>query len=192
MEVSRVMRALAVAVVALVVVVSPVLAQETGRSRSALSAPPDRGGIEGEPIALDAPDAAYGEFLARVREQIRAKWGFPCGADQASRRCEPLSVRVSAEFGVLEGGQLKYVEITRPSGVPIYDDYARNAVMLASPFPRVPAAVMAAMKPGSRGAVIAAEFSYFAETKSTSLSRGANPGARVPWSLPGLPKDEAP
>ena len=180
------MRGLAVALVALVVVVSPVLAQETGR--------PERDGIEGEPIALDATNPAYGEFLAKVRERIRAAWPFPCVMNETSRQCEYRSARLSAEFGVLEGGQLKFVEITRPSGIPLYDDYARNAVRLASPFPRVPPAVMAAMKPGSRGAIIAAEFSYFAETKTTSLSRGANPSPRVPWSLPGLPtvREEAP
>jgi hypothetical protein len=195
MEVSRAMRGVAMAVVALVVVVGPVLAQETGQTRSAPSSARERSGIAGEPIALDASNPEYGEFLAKVRERIRVNWAFPCVRSETSRTCEYRSARVSAEFGVLEGGQLKFVEITRSSGLPIYDDYARNAIMLASPYPRVPPELMAAMKPGSGGAVIAAEFSYFSETRTTSLSRGASPVPRVPWSIPGLPtavREEAP
>jgi TonB family protein len=49
-------------------------------------------------------------------------------------------------FGVLEDGRLKFVDVVHKSDSEIYDEYAMNAVKLASPFPPAPSEVIDAMK----------------------------------------------
>jgi len=46
-----------------------------------------------------------------------------------------------------------------------------NAIKLASPFPPVPPALMAAAKPGSPGVSVAAHFVYIVESSLTNLLR---------------------
>src|SRR5262249_26495858 len=59
----------------------------------------------------------------------------------------------------------------------IYDQYALNAIKLASPFPPVPPAVMAWAPQGSTGIPIRVNFTYQLEPGITRLPRGASPQA---------------
>jgi TonB family protein len=130
-----------------------------------------RGGIEGEPIPLDTRDGRYSDYLEGVRRRIKAKWGFPCVRNERTRECEYKTTSLVVHFGILRDGQLQFVEVVEPSGYPIYDDYAVNAIKLAAPFPPVPAALMSAMKRGSTGVAILARFNYIVETSLTNLLR---------------------
>jgi len=67
---------------------------------------------------------------------------------------------VVIEFGIKVSGLLQFVEVRRSSGLAIYDDFAITAVKFASPYPEVPADVMALMKQGSTGVPISAELKY--------------------------------
>jgi TonB family protein len=128
-----------------------------------------RGGIEGDAIALDAKDARYSDFLEKVRQRIKAQWGYPCVKNFSTRECEYLSAQLVVEFGILRNGDLQFVDVIHSSGYEIYDGYAVTAIRLASPYPKVPAEMMALMKPGSTGTVIAAKFNYIAETSLTNI-----------------------
>jgi protein TonB len=130
-----------------------------------------RGGIEGEPIPLDSRDERYDEFLRQLRRKIQEKWGFPCVRNAATRECEYKNTSLVVEFGILKDGQLQFIEVVQSSGFPIYDEYAVTAIKLASPFPRVPAAMLARAKPGSTGVPIMAKFNYIVETSLTNLLR---------------------
>jgi TonB family protein len=127
-----------------------------------------RGGIEGEPIPLDSTDVRYNEYLDRIRRMIKAKWNYPCVKNQATRECEYLSASLVIEFGILKDGKLQFVDIRRSSGMAIYDDYAVNAIKLASPFPEIPARMVRA---GSTGLPILATFNYISETSLVNVLR---------------------
>ena len=92
-----------------------------------------RGGIEGEPIPLDSTDPRYSDYLEQVRRRIKEKWGYPCEKNEQTRVCEYRSTQLIIEFGIAKSGELAFVTLMRTSGHPIYDDYALNAVKLASP-----------------------------------------------------------
>jgi len=53
-------------------------------------------------------------------------------------------------FGILKDGRVPMLEVSQQSGYDVYDDYAVNAIKLASPFPPVPASLMATAKVGER------------------------------------------
>lgn len=116
------------------------------------------GGILGPPAALDSTDPLYAEYLEQVRRRIKEKWGYPCVL--AGSSCEYKSTSLEADFGILKNGRLQFVEIVRSADFPIHDEYATNAIKLASPFPPVAPALMAAMRPGSTGMPIRARFIY--------------------------------
>jgi TonB family protein len=126
------------------------------------------GGIEGEPIALDSADPRFNDYLDRVRRLIKANWGYPCVKNESTRECEYKSATLVVAFGILKNGKLQIVEVRRSSGLPIYDDYAVNAIKLASPFPEVPSTLMAT---GSAGLPIMATFNYISETSLVNLLR---------------------
>jgi len=130
-----------------------------------------RGGIEGDPIPLDSADAEYNEYLEQVRRRIKAKWGFPCVRSAGKRECEHFSTSLDVHFGILKNGQVQFVDVVRLSDHSIYDDYAVRAILLAQPYPPVPAAMMRAMKAGSTGLAISARFSYVVESSLTNLLR---------------------
>jgi TonB family protein len=130
-----------------------------------------RGGIEGEPIPLDSSDGRYNDYMDRLRREIKSHWGFPCVKSEATRECEYKTTSLVIEFGILKDGRLQFVDVVESSGFPIYDDYAVNAIKLASPFPPVPPAVMAAMNRTSVGAAILARFNYVVDTSLTNLIR---------------------
>ena len=117
-------------------------------------------GIEGEPIPFDSSDPKYKDYLDRVRRMIREKWGYPCVKNVATGHCDYKSARLVIVFGILKDGRVPVVAVTKESGYEIYDEYAKNAIMLAQPFPPVPSSLMAVAKPGSSGVKIVATFDY--------------------------------
>jgi outer membrane biosynthesis protein TonB len=130
-----------------------------------------RGGIEGDPIPLDSPDARYSDYLDQVRRKIKEKWGFPCVKNAQTRECEVHSTSLDVHFGILRDGQVQFVDIVKVADHEIYDEYAVNAIKLASPFPPVPPVMLRAMREGSTGLAISARFSYVVESSLTNLLR---------------------
>jgi TonB family protein len=125
-----------------------------------------RGGIDGEPIPLDSKDPKYSDYLDRVREMIKAKWIYPCVPNPASRTCEYKSAALEIEFGIAKDGRVPFVIVRQASQFGIYDEYAVNAIKLASPFPPVPDDL------SKKGIPILARFNYVLETSSlTNLLR---------------------
>jgi len=129
-------------------------------------------GIEGEPIPLDSTDPKYNDYLDRVRRMIKDKWGYPCVKDAMTGHCDYKSARLVIVFGILKDGRVPMLEIAQQSGYGVYDDYAANAIRLASPFPPVPASMLAAAKSGSAGVKIVAAFQYvLVESSLTNILR---------------------
>jgi TonB family protein len=95
-----------------------------------------RGGIEGDPIALDTPDPKYQDYFRQIRERIQSKWSYPYEASSRN-----IGGELQIDFGIAKGGELQFIERRRTSGVEVLDDYAMRAVQLASPFPPVPDAI---------------------------------------------------
>jgi len=126
-----------------------------------------RAGIEGEPIPLDSKDPRYSDYLDRVRRMIKEKWAYPCVKDEASGRCDYKSTSLVIEFGILKDGRVPFVTVRRPSDFDVYDAYAVNAILFASPFPPVPDSLTR----GKNGIPILANFSYIVESSLTNLLR---------------------
>lgn len=119
---------------------------------------PGRGGIEGEPIPLDSDNPRFNDYLEQVRRRIQANWVYPCL--KSGQNCEYREATLEIEFGILKDGRLQFVELVRKSEYEVYDEYATNAIKLASPFPPVPASMMSTTKAGSAGVPIRARFVY--------------------------------
>lgn len=119
-----------------------------------------RGGIEGEPIPLDSRDPKYNDYLDRIRRMIKAKWSYPCVKNAATRECEYKSAQLIVEFGIAKDGRVPFVTVRDRSGYEIYDEYAVNAIKLASPFPPVPDTI------SRSGVPILARFNYVLATSS--------------------------
>jgi outer membrane biosynthesis protein TonB len=129
-------------------------------------------GIEGEPIPLDSTDPKFNDYLDRIRRMIKEKWGYPCIKDVTTGHCDYKSARLVIVFGILKDGRVPTLEVAQQSGYDVYDDYAVNAIKLASPFPPVPASLMAAAKSGSAGVKIVAAFQYvLVESSLTNILR---------------------
>jgi TonB family protein len=92
-----------------------------------------RGGIEGEPIALDTKDPRYTDYFDKIRRQIRENWIYPREAGERG-----IGGQLMIEFAIRKDGWLQAVELKRSSGVEILDQYAMNALKLSQPFPPVP------------------------------------------------------
>jgi TonB family protein len=95
-----------------------------------------RGGIEGDPVALDTPDPKYQDYFRQIRERIQSKWIYPYEASSRG-----IGGELQIDFGIAKSGELQFIERRRTSGVELLDDYAMRAVQLASPFPPVPDAI---------------------------------------------------
>jgi TonB family protein len=128
-----------------------------------------RGGIEGDPVALDSRDPDFSDYLQRVKALIYKHWVYPCVKNPETRECEYKSAQLVIEFGILKSGQLQFVELHRASGFPIMDEYAANAIKLASPFPAIPAALLQNRK--GTGLPIVGRFNYVVETGLTNVIR---------------------
>jgi TonB family protein len=124
-----------------------------------------RAGIEGEPIPLDSANPKYVDYLDQVRRRIKEKWGYPCEKNEVTRVCEYRSTQLILEFGIAKNGELRFVTLRRTSGHQIYDDYALNAVKLASPFPPIPDSF------SMTGVPIHATFSYVLQSSLTNILR---------------------
>jgi TonB family protein len=124
-----------------------------------------RAGIEGEPIPLDSTNPNYSDYLDQIRRRIKEKWGFPCVKNDSTHQCEYKSTQLVIEFGIAKDGKVPFVTVLRSSGYPIYDDYAVNAVKLASPFPRIPDTF------SKTGVPIHATFSYVVESSLANILR---------------------
>jgi periplasmic protein TonB len=111
-----------------------------------------RGGIEGEPIPLDTKDPKFGDYFERLRRAIQEKWLYPREAADKN-----IGGQLVLEFGIAGDGQLRFIELRRSSGVAVLDDYAINAVKLASPFPPIPSGL------GRSGIPVVAVFNYIIE-----------------------------
>ena len=122
-------------------------------------------GIEGEPIPLDSTDPRYSDYLEQVRRRIKEKWGYPCEKNEQTQVCEYRSTQLLIEFGIQKNGQLAFVTLRRTSGHAIYDDYALNAVRLASPFPPIPDSF------SKSGVPINAVFHYVLQSSLTNILR---------------------
>jgi periplasmic protein TonB len=92
-----------------------------------------RSGIEGEPVPLDTKDPKFSDYFERLRRAIKEKWSYPREAADKN-----IGGQLVLEFGIAKDGQLRFIELRRSSGVVVLDDYAVNAVKLASPFPPIP------------------------------------------------------
>ena len=128
-----------------------------------------RGGVEGEPIALDSKDPDFNDYLERVRALVKKHWSYPCVKNSETRECEYKSGQLVIDFGILRNGQLAFVELDRSTGHPIMDDYAANAIKLASPFPPIPPVLMQNRQ--GTGIPIRARFNYVVETGLTNVLR---------------------
>jgi len=97
---------------------------------------------------------------------IKAKWIYPCVPNPASRQCEYKSAALEIEFGIAKDGRVPFVIVRQASQFGIYDEYAVNAIKLASPFPPVPDDL------SKKGIPILARFNYVLESYSlTNLLR---------------------
>jgi len=123
---------------------------------------------KGEPIPLHSTDPRYGGYLSRVSGLIKEKWGYPCVKDTATARCDYKAAHLVVEFGLLADGRVACVTVTKSAPWQIYDDYAVNAVHLASPFPPVPPELMAQAKPGREDVRIVAAFQYVLDLRERS------------------------
>jgi TonB family protein len=128
-------------------------------------------GIEGDPVPLDTKDKRYSDYLLRVRRMITAKWIYPCVKNAATSECEYKSAKLVIVFGILKDGRVPRVDVAERSSYEIYDDVAVTAIKLASPFPPVPAELMATVPPGSAGIRIVASFHYVLESSLTNILR---------------------
>jgi len=110
------------------------------------------GGIEGEPIPLDTKDPKFSDYFEQLRRAIQQKWLYPREAADKN-----IGGQLVLEFGIAKDGQLRFIELRQSSGVAVLDDYAMNAVKLASPFPRIPDAM------SRSGIPVVAVFHYIIE-----------------------------
>lgn len=100
-----------------------------------------RGGVEGDPVALDNPDPKYADYLLRVKRQIEEKMTYPCVRDSTTKSCDYKSAQLVLEFGIRKDGQLAFVQLRSGAAFPVFDDVSANAIKLASPFPPLPDAI---------------------------------------------------
>jgi hypothetical protein len=122
------------------------------------------GKLEPDPIPLDSRDLRYSGYLAQVQKMIKEKWGYPCVKDaNVTARCDYKSAQLVIVFDILKSRRVSQVQVQETSGYKIYDDYAANAVRLASPFRPLPSEIrdmMASVGAGNSGIRIIAAFKY--------------------------------
>jgi outer membrane biosynthesis protein TonB len=126
-----------------------------------------RGGIEGDPVALDNADPRYGEYLARVKLAIERNMIYPCVKDPHGRVCEYKPAHLLIEFGIKRDGALAFIQVRQSAAYQIFDDVSQNAVKLAV-FPPMPE-VLRRIHP--TGLPIVARFRYETTLSLNSIVR---------------------
>jgi len=116
-----------------------------------------QGGVVGQPVPLDTPDPNYRDYMARVRQQIYAKWVYPREAQDRD-----LRGRLVVEFQIGKDGRLLSLDLVTSSGEYILDSSALNAIKLAERYPPLPDAMQRDVLP------IVAIFSYRIRTTQSS------------------------
>ena len=84
-------------------------------------------------------------YTRDLRERIKKFWPYPC-VQVTENNCEYKRAELDVEIGLLESGELHSVKVVRSSGIALYDSYVVNAIRLASPYPPVPATMVARRK----------------------------------------------
>jgi outer membrane biosynthesis protein TonB len=131
------------------------------------SAGTGRGGIEGDPIALDNSDPRYGDYLARVKLAIERNMIYPCVKDPHGRVCEYKPAQLLIEFGIKKDGGLAFIQVRQSAAYQIFDDVSQNAVKLAT-FPPMPEALR---RIHPTGLPIVARFRYETRLSLNSIVR---------------------
>jgi TonB family protein len=117
-------------------------------------------GAEDESILISPTDARYRSYLVQVGRMIKEKWSYPCVKNEAAGSCQYKASKLEVEIALLENGQVARVTVSKKAEWEIYDEFAVNAIHQASPFPPVPAALLATAKPGSAEVPIKVRFTY--------------------------------
>jgi len=90
-------------------------------------------GLDEETISLESRAPEYLSYLSQVKLRIKSRWIFP---SEARDRYE--SGRLTLVFTLDRTGKLHRVVIESPSGRPVLDQAAIEAVRGADPFPTFP------------------------------------------------------
>ncbi len=108
---------------------------------------PDTSGVLTPQTAAGAGATSWRPYLNAVRKKIYGFWSYPCLANASTGGCDYQAADVTVEADVQDDGQLGAVRVIKSSGIPLYDDYAVNAVKLAAPFDAVPGDMKSAARP---------------------------------------------
>jgi outer membrane biosynthesis protein TonB len=125
-----------------------------------------RGGVEGDPVALDTSDPRYGDYLARVKLAIERNMIYPCVKDSHGR-CEYKPAQLMIEFGIKKDGNLAFIQVRHPAAYHVFDEVSANAVKLAT-FPPMPEALR---RIHPTGLPIVARFRYETALSLNSIIR---------------------
>jgi TonB family protein len=125
--------------------------------------PGERPGATARVIDADEETA----YFQDIRTRVLRFWGSPCIEDTATRRCNYIAAQVIVELRVHHDGRLASVTVLESSGVALYDDYATDAVKLASPFGAPPRSAQTAGTPAS----LTMSFSYASDQSVARTSK---------------------
>jgi protein TonB len=104
---------------------------------------------EEENVSLNTSEFKYYAYFAHIKRQIELAWNYPL---EAQERRE--GGRLTLVFTIESGGNVSSIKLLKSSGYEILDEYAINAVNIASPFNPIPASI------GTKRLKITASFEY--------------------------------
>jgi TonB family protein len=104
---------------------------------------------EEENVSLNTTEFKYYAYFAHIKRQIELAWSYP---RQSQERSE--GGRLTIVFTIEPGGNVSSIKLLKSSGYEILDEYAINAVRIASPFNPIPASI------GTKRLRITANFEY--------------------------------
>ncbi len=104
---------------------------------------------EEEEVSLNTSEFKYYAYFAHIKRQIELAWNYPYEAQERNQ-----GGRLTIVFTIESGGNVSSIKLLRSSGYTILDDYAMNAVRIASPFNPIPASI------GTKRLRITATFQY--------------------------------
>jgi protein TonB len=104
---------------------------------------------EEESVSLNTTEFKYYAYFAHIKRQIELAWSYPSKAQEKHE-----TGRLTIVFTIESGGNVSSIKLIKSSGYPILDDYAMNAVRIASPFNPIPASI------GTKRLRITANFEY--------------------------------